>query len=89
MSSLPISRDAEYIHINSLDSSTQEEIRAIIDHGGVLHWDRNGEVRVVSNGVLSDVFQTYDFWSSAPDAYQADAPEGVGRIYWGDTQRLR
>lgn len=88
MSSLPISNDNEYLSIDSLGRDTVESIREIIKLEGVLHWNRQGEVRVVPLAVLMDTFETYDFWASAPDSAQVDAPEHVGRVYWADTQRL-
>lgn len=89
MSSLHISNDNEYISLDSLDAETLESIREVTRLGGVLHWDREGEVRTVSNGVMIDVLEVYDYWKSAPEKYQVDAPEAIGRIYWGDTHSFR
>lgn len=88
MNSLPILHDGDYLSIDNLGRETQEQIRAIIELSGVVHWHNRGEVRTIPLAILMDTFETYDFWESAPDKWQVHAPEAVGRIYWADTQPI-
>ena len=88
MSLLPIFSDSDYIFIGNLNSETEESIREIIKLEGVLHWNREGEVRVVPLAILLDTFEVYDYWTVLPEKRQVAMPKDVGRIYWIDTQRL-
>jgi hypothetical protein len=76
------------IHIKEMVGSMDAEVRDIIANNGIVLWHNNGEVRVLSNAILRDTFDTFDAWNEAKTFVIVDFPRDVGVFYWGDTHRL-
>ena len=72
-------------HITGLHSRMDDEIRAIMKIGGAVIWNNQGTERLLPNGILVDVFESYDFWTKEPEKLQVNMPKDVGTFYWGDT----
>lgn len=59
-----------------------DQLRELVDRGGVLYWDNAGLVGKVSNGILRNVIETYDAW-------QTLAARKGGVIVPADARRIR
>jgi len=76
--------DTPTIEISNLTDEQLESIREVTRLDGVVEWHSQGMAAVLSNGLLRDVLEAYDYWKAAPKRYQVDKPSGVGVFYWGD-----
>ena len=88
MSSQPIYnifRTAPRWHLTELGEDTLEDIRTVASLGGDIHWDNDGVVRKLPNGIVVDVIESYDFWAKEPEKLKVDMPKDVGVFFWGDT----
>jgi hypothetical protein len=77
--------DTSALRIKDLKDDTLEDIRTVMGLGGDIHWNNQGHVRKLPNGILVDVFEAFDFWGHEPERLKTDIPQNVGVFFWEDT----
>lgn len=58
-------------------------LRRLVENGGQIYWNRQGEWRRIPNAILKQELATYDMWTkNRPDKWTMKPPALVGLLFW-------